>query len=121
MKVKLDENFDVRLVGDLRCEGFDVDTVAAERLGGSPDGNVFDACKAVGRTLLTLDMDFSNPFRFPPRESEGIVVVRPPRAVLSAIRATIWSVIGHLKTGAVRGKLWIIEPGRIREYAPDKE
>ena len=119
MKLKLDENFDARLVPELINEGFDADTVIAEGLAGSPDQTIYDTCKAVGRTLLTLDLDFSNPLRFPPKNSEGIVVVRPPKAVLSSIRATLWSVIAQLKAGAVKGKLWIVEPGRIREHDPD--
>ena len=120
MKLKLDENFDARLVPELIGEGFDADTVAAEGLSGSPDETIFDTCKAVGRTLVTLDLDFSNPLRFPPHDSEGIVVVRPPKAVLSSIRATLWSVLAQLKTGAGKGKLWIVERGRIREHLPDE-
>ena len=120
MKLKLDENFDVRLVPELRQEGFDADTVIAEGLTGSPDETIYDTCKAAGRTLVTLDLDFSNPLRFPPKNSEGIVVIRPPKAVLSSIRATLWSVIAQLKTGAVKGKLWIVEAGRIREHDPDE-
>jgi predicted nuclease of predicted toxin-antitoxin system len=116
MKLKLDENFDVRLVPELLKEGFDTDSVIAEGLAGSPDETIYDTCKSVGRTLLTLDLDFSNPLRFPPEGTEGIVVVRPPRAVLSSIRATLWSVIAQLKTGAAKGKLWIVEAGRIREH-----
>jgi predicted nuclease of predicted toxin-antitoxin system len=116
MRLKLDENLDVRLVPELLKEGFDADTVIAEGLAGSPDETIYDTCKTVGRTLVTLDLDFSNPLRFPPEDTEGIVVVRPPRAVLSSIRATLWSVIAQLKTGAVKGKLWIVEAGRIREH-----
>lgn len=119
MKLKLDENFDVRLVPELVKEGFDADTVIAEGLVGSPDQTIYDTCKAIGRTLVTLDLDFSNPLRFPPQDTEGIVVVRPPKAVLSSIRATLRSVLAQLKTGAVKGKLWIVEAGRIREYDPN--
>ena len=120
MKLKLDENFDVRLVPLLKAEGFDADTVPAEGLLGSPDETIYDAFKAAGRTLLTLDLDFSNPIHFPPEDTEGIIVVRPPQAVLPSIQATLWSFLPHLKTGAVKGKLWIVEPGRIREYDPNK-
>jgi len=119
MKLKLDDNFDVRLVPELLKEGFDADTVIGEGLAGSPDETIYDTCKAVGRTLVTLDLDFSNPFRFPPENSEGIVVVRPPKTVLSSIRATLWSALSKLKTDAVKGKLWIVEVGRIREHDPD--
>jgi hypothetical protein len=53
-------------------EGFDADTVIAKGLVGSPDETIYDTCKAVGRTPVTLDLDFSNPLRFPPEDSEGI-------------------------------------------------
>lgn len=119
MKLKLDENLDGRLALLLTSQGFDADTVSAEGLAGSSDKIIYDTCKAVGRTLVTLDLDFSNPLRFSPVDTEGIVVVRPPKALPSSIQATLWSVIPQLKTGSVEGKLWIVEPGRIREYAPD--
>lgn len=105
MKLKLDENFDTRLVPELTSEGFDVDTVIAEGLTGSPDETIYDACKTTGRTLVTLDLDFSNPLRFPPKDTGGIVVVRPPRVVLSSVKMTLLSAITRLKTGAVKGKL----------------
>ncbi len=79
MKIKLDENFDVRLVPLLAEGGHDVDTVPAEGLAGSADELIYEVCRADGRTLITLDLDFANPFRFPPEPTEGIVVVRPPR------------------------------------------
>jgi predicted nuclease of predicted toxin-antitoxin system len=119
MRLKLDENFDVRLAPQLAVEGFDVDTVRAEGLSGSKDETIYDTCKATGRVLVTLDLDFSNPLRFPAAGTEGIVVVRPSRAVLPAIQATLWGALAALKTGSVRGNLWIVEPGRIREYSPD--
>ena len=118
MKLKLDENFDVRLAPALAAEGFDVDTVLDEGLSASPDEKIYDTCKAIGRTLVTLDLDFSNPLSFSPAGTEGIIVVRPPRAILPLIRATLWSVLPELKNRSVQGKLWIVEPGRIREHDP---
>jgi hypothetical protein len=92
MKIKLDENFDVRLVTVLAADGHDVDTVISEGLAGREDDTIYATCRANGRVLITLDLDFSNPFRFPPDDMEGILVVRPPRPVLAAIRATLVSV-----------------------------
>ncbi len=37
MKLKLDENFDTRLVPLLTAEAFDVDSIRDEGLSGSPD------------------------------------------------------------------------------------
>jgi len=93
MKFKLDENFDIRMVPVLSQGGNDVDTVRDEHLSGSRDETLYEECRKAGRTLITLDMDFANPFRFPPAQTEGIVVIRPPRPVLQAIRATLESVM----------------------------
>jgi hypothetical protein len=70
--------------------------------------------------LITLDLDFSNPFRFPPKDTEGIIVVRPPRPILPVIRATLLSILPQLKTLPLKGTLWIVEPGRIRFHDPDE-
>lgn len=120
MKLKLDENFDCRFIPELLKEGFDVDNVVAEGLAGSSDEIIYQTCKAVSRTLITLDLDFSNPIRFPPEHSDGIVVIRPPQSTLASIRETLWGAIDQLKTGNVKGKLWIVEVGRIREYDPNE-
>jgi hypothetical protein len=121
MKIKLDENFDARLVPVLAADGHDVDTVSSEGLAGSDDDTIYATCRAVGRVLITLDLDFSNPFRFPPDDTEGNIVVRPPRPILPAIRATLVSVLPQLKTHPLKGMLWIVEPGRIRVYDPHDE
>jgi predicted nuclease of predicted toxin-antitoxin system len=118
VKFKLDENFDLRLVFLVEEGGHDVETVQNEGLSGCQDQYLYNLCVTEQRTLITLDMDFSNPFRFPPEPTAGIVVVRPPRPVLSLIRATLSGALPQIKTGAVQGNLWIVEPGRIRVYEP---
>ena len=52
----------------------------------------YATCRSNGRVLITLDLDFSNPFRFAPKDIEGIIVVRPPRPILPASRAML---LGH--------------------------
>jgi|SRR3990170_4612260 len=121
MRFKLDENFDLRLIPLVAEGGHDVDAVLEEGLSGQPDEAIYQACITSGRILITLDLDFSNPFRFPPAQTEGIVVVRPPRAVLPLIRATLASALADLKARPLRGLLLIVEPGRIRMYNPQEE
>lgn len=118
MRFKLDENLDVRLARLMGESGHDVDTVLAERLSGQPDESVYQACIGSGRALVTLDLDFSNPIRFPPASTEGIAVLRPRRPVLALIRATLVSVLRQIQSTELKGKLWIVEPGRIRVYDP---
>ena len=121
MKFKLDENLDPRLIPLVGEGGHDVDTVLGEGMGGARDEGVYRTCRETGRTLITLDLDFSNPLRFPPGPTEGIVILRPPRPVLTQIRATLLSVLPELKSRTLRGKLWIAEPARIRVYDPTEE
>jgi hypothetical protein len=121
VKLKLDENLDVRLIPLLVAEGFEVDSVRDEGLSGKSDDDLYDVCKSCARVLITLDLDFSNPLRFPPEETAGIVVIRPPRPLVPLIRTTPWSALDELRTESVTGKLWIVEPGRIRVYDPEEE
>jgi predicted nuclease of predicted toxin-antitoxin system len=39
--------------------------VPAQRLAGRSDDMIYAVCLAEGRVLITLDLDFSNPLRFP--------------------------------------------------------
>jgi len=120
LKLKLDENMDRRLVPMLQASGLDVDTVHAEALSGVDDQTLYETCIASQRVLVTLDLDFSNPLRFPPDVTVGIIVIRPLRPVLSAIRAALVSVLPQLQAQALRGRLWIVEPGRLRVYDPSR-
>jgi predicted nuclease of predicted toxin-antitoxin system len=119
LKFKLDENLDPRLVVIFEQAGHEASTVLSEAISGAPDETVFGVCQHEGRCLVTLDLDFSNPLRFPPAGTEGIVVLRPMRPVLPLIQATLASFLPALADRPVQGKLWIVEPGRIREYAQD--
>ncbi len=116
MRLKLDENFDLRLVPLLRSEGFDVDTVRDEGLSGSADETVYRVCRDSQRVLVSLDLDFSNPLRYPPEPTEGIIILRVPRPLLSLIRTTLLEAVPALKSGPLKGALWIVEPGRIRVH-----
>ena len=55
------------------------------------------------------------------KHPEGIIVVRPPRPILPAIRATVIGVLPQLKAHPLKGMLWIVEPGRIRVHDPHEE
>ena len=114
MKFKLDENLDPRAADILRKAGHDALTVADQRPQGAPDESVFTVCRREQRCLVTLDLDFSNLLDFPPETSAGIVILRHPRPRLRS-----WLDLTELLTVALQrdnptGKLWIVEPGRIR-------
>lgn len=116
MKFKLDENLDVSLVSQFEARGHEVDTVRDEGLQGKADDIVFAACEADDRTLVTLDLDFSNPFRFPPTKSRGTIVLRVPAPSLDAIRALCKTAIDYADVENPIRAIWVVEPGRIRVW-----
>lgn len=71
--------------------------------------------------LVTLDLDFADPLRFPPAQTAGIVVLRPHRNTLALIRETLAAALPALKRERLEGGLWIVEPGRIRAYEPTED
>ena len=121
MRFKLDENLDPRLVELFRTGGHDVETVKDERLSGVSDDKLFRVAIAEERTLVTLDLDFSNPLRYPTKGSAGVIVIRVARPLLQLIETAVTGALTRIKEGQVLGRLWIVEPGRIREYTPDTD
>jgi predicted nuclease of predicted toxin-antitoxin system len=75
VKFKLDENIGRRGLELLEASGHDVVTVRDQALGGASDEELFNICSAEGRVLITLDRDFGQVLRFPPKKSVGIVVL----------------------------------------------
>jgi len=65
MRLKLDENLDPRFAAPLISAGHDVANVRAQDLSGRPDETIYKVCVSEQRTMIPLDLDFSNPTRFP--------------------------------------------------------
>lgn len=117
MKIKLDENLGAMGAVFLKAAGFEVATVADQKLLSTPDADLVRKCAAEGRCLVTLDRDFSDPIRYPPRQFAGIIVVRlPDRFRLPLLERALALVVEASKQSDVRGRLWIAEIDRIREY-----
>lgn len=122
MRFKLDENFGLRCVEVLSAAAHDVATIAGQRMSGAADSEVLEACRREQRCLVTLDLDFSNPLRFPPARTSGIAVVRlPGRASHSDLLNAVATLAKALETESITGKLWIVEVGRIRIYRSEDE
>ena len=119
MLIKLDENLGERGRKLFADAGHDVATVADQGLSGADDHRVIEVCGAERRCLVTLDLDFSNPFVFPPEQYAGIAVLRPRRLTPDELYATVATLITALGRSPIEGKLWTVERHRIREYLPE--
>lgn len=115
MKLKLDENLSRRAAEVLRAAGHDVSTVRDQNLQGSKDEALFEACAREARALVTLDHDFGQVLRFPPRNSAGIAVLElGPHPSLDVLLARVRELAAMLTVQPLAGSLWIVEPGRVR-------
>ena len=115
MKFKLDENLGPLGQALLQADGHDVMTVLQQGLGGADDTRLFDVCRGEGRILITLDHDFGQTLRFPPEQTQGIVVLElRGRASPTMILGRIAEFLRLLKVRPIDGELWIVEPGRVR-------
>lgn len=119
MKLKLDENVDLRILPQLRLAGHDVATVPEQNLMSASDTTVIEVCWQEARCLVTADRDFSNRGRYNPANYSGIAVIRLPSQVrLSDWELAIDTLILGLEAADIVGKLWVIRGGRIQEYQP---
>ena len=117
MRLKVDENIGATGVDFLRQAGHDTMTVREQDLAGAADEIVFEAWVAEGRTLITLDRDFAQVPRFPPKGTGGIVVLElGGPASLRLLQSRLSDFLGFAATRPVAGELWIIEPGRVRVH-----
>ena len=121
MKVKLDENLGALAVRLFDAAGHDVARCGCQHLNGAPNRRVYDACRAEARLLVTLDLDFANPFRFDPAPTAGIAVIRVPTMPgLQDLEDEVRLLFAELEQLPVQGRLWIVGRERVREYAPER-
>jgi hypothetical protein len=74
-------------------------------------------CAEEERALVTLDLDFANPFRFPPEKHAGIAVLRGPARLTPGDLDDLMKTLTYaLRNEVLHGKLWIVEKGRIRLF-----
>lgn len=117
VRFKLDENFGKTVLPFFRAENLNAKGVLDEGLRGAADEEVLKAACQEDRILLTMDHDFGNVLRYPPSDTPGIVIINNPgRASPAVITFLMQNFLKALEMQDVRGKLWIVEPGRIREH-----
>ena len=117
MRLKLDENLGQQSAQFLRRRGHAVATVHDQGLRSAADEDLLEECRREGRGLVTLDLDFANPLLFRPSQFEGIAVLRlPSKPSRVDLLEAVETLAGGLDRDTLRGKLWIIQRGRIREY-----
>ena len=122
MKAKLDENLGSRGAEVLETAGWDVVTASDQGLNGADDATLASVCRREGRCIVTLDLDFANPLLYPPDDYSGIVVLRlPGRFRLAHLQEALKRASEVLVGMDGRGRLWIAETHRVREYSNESK
>ena len=122
MRLKLDENLGESCADLMRSAGHEVTTVPEQSLCSVPDDRVIEACRNERRCLITLDLDFGNPLIFKHSDFWGVAVLRlPPRATPVDLSDALRTLSRGLERENIKGRLWIVQPGRIREYNPEDD
>ena len=116
MRFKIDENLPDALVSLLAEKGHDACTARQQTLNGRPDRDLAAACRAEGRAIVTLDLDFSDITAFPPEDYAGIIVLRVRSQSQPHITSIFRAVLPLLDTEPLAGHLWIVEENRVRVW-----
>lgn len=91
-------------------------------MAGSSDRKIISVCQSEKRCLVTLDLDFANPFLFFPHRYSGIAVFRlPHRPSYNDLLILCRTLLVALGEKSIDGQLWIIQKNRIREYQPETD
>lgn len=121
MKLKLDENLGPSFASVFRAAGHDVCLVREQGLCGKEDPVLIEVCRAEGRCLVTMDLDFGHILNYPPSRYPGIAILRLPepasRQDLDEVARTLLEALARRD---VDRKLWIVSKGRVREYWADE-
>lgn len=115
MKFKLDENLGNQIKSIFEKENLKVSSIREEKLSGCSDIELYKFCKRNGYCLVTFDLDFSDIIRFPSRNTQGIIILRPHKTIsFSLLKSLTEVLLKALKEKNPRGETWIVEIGRIR-------
>ncbi|MCE9583299.1 MAG: DUF5615 family PIN-like protein [Planctomycetes bacterium] len=88
-RFKTDANLPAEAAQLLSAAGFDAVTAEAQGLSRAPDSRIAEVCSAEGRTLVTLDTDFSDIRTYPPDKFAGLIVLRPRNQSKPALLALL--------------------------------
>src|SRR5262249_19143832 len=101
----------------LCANGFDAVTVFDQGLRGHGDEDIADVCRRESRSLITLDLDFSDVRAYPPADYPGIVVLRLMDQSRPAVVRVLTRILPQFAPDSLPGKLWIVDETRIRVRA----
>ena len=120
MRVFADHCVPTDVIEVLRDLGIEVQRAFEIGLERAPDAVLFYHAKKTGRVLLSFDLDFGNMVRFDVTHSPGIIIIEAERFSKILLRKRTREVFHELREPAVRGRLLIVDPSRIRTWSKSR-
>lgn len=114
MQFKIDENLHSDTAEILRKHGHDAISVYEQGLQGESDQRIARVCREETRSLITLDLDFSDIRVYPPSDYNGIIVLRLGDQCRVSVLQVLGRIIPLLDTESLVGKLWIVDERQVR-------
>ena len=120
MLFKVDENLPVELAELLSDLGHDTKTVNDQRLQGVNDRALLELCDKEKRTLVTLDIDFSDIRTYPPQDHEGIILLRVGNQSKKHVLQVFERILPLFSQEPIKGRLWVVEENTVRIRGEDE-
>lgn len=120
MLFKVDENLSVELAELLSDLGHDAKTVNDQHLQGVNDRVLLERCDREQRTLVTLDIDFSDIRTYPPRDHEGIILLRVGNQSKKHVLEVFKRILRLIDRELIKGRLWVVEENAVRIRGGDE-
>jgi predicted nuclease of predicted toxin-antitoxin system len=98
----------------LKAWGYDAGLITDHLQSDAPDADVIKLAQELDAVLLTVDLDFSHIFDYPPGDYAGIVVMRYHVTQETQIIESLKQAVDELYRDELRGALVIVESGRYR-------
>lgn len=114
MRFKLDENLPREVAQLLADASHDAATVYEQNLSGATDNRLAAVCQNEQRILVTLDVDFADPQRYPPDQFAGLIVLRFSRQDKPRVLQTMQRILPLFKRESLKGRFWIVDESRVR-------
>lgn len=105
------------VVDALQSAGYQIELVKDHILVDSPDPMVIAQAQLLGAILVTLNGDFADIINYPPRNFGGIIALQlknSPKALPAILMRLLTYLNDHPEREFYAGKLFLIEPHRIR-------
>lgn len=115
MRFLLDANMPRSALVALRAFGHTADHVRDIGLGDATDDQIAASAADAAATLVSRDLDFADVRRFPPQDTQGILVLRlPDDTRADEIAAVMTRFLSTTMVAHLPGHLVILERDRVR-------